>query len=338
MRRNLASATLLLLLTSSTLMALDGHDARQLHALIVADTADRNVGAMVDIDGKNFYNLLTDEIPANRRGRVGVLKGNRVTKNELFQAIDQMPVQPNDSVFLYFTGHGAFVQDQGQVLKMTDGEIVLRKTILDHLKGKGARLTVLITDACSNIITSKLKLYASMAEGIDHDVCRYLFFRHTGVVDLHAAAPGEEAIALKDIGSIFTHSLIAVLQQPNSAFQQTPITWREVAGQVTDRTKERFRMEYESSRDFQLLFPGQTTQTVKAAGLGEPIPVPIPKAQWRLGIRMVDAGGQGVRITEVFPHSQAEWAGIQVGEILFRVETGRVDPQVTHIRTTADIG
>ncbi|MCA8996754.1 MAG: hypothetical protein KDA80_07210, partial [Planctomycetaceae bacterium] len=49
-------------------------------------------------------------------------------------------------------------------------------------------------------------------------------------------------------------------------------------------------------------------------------------------------GGQGVRITEVFPHSQAEWAGIQVGEILFRVETGRVDPQVTHIRTTADIG
>ena len=326
------------LTTSEAAVALDGNDARQLHALIVADTADKNVGPLVDIDGRNFYNLLTDEIPQARRGLVEVLKGASVTKRQLLQKIQELPVEPNDTVFLYFTGHGAYVRERGQVLKMSDGELVLRNEILDLLKGKGARLTILITDACSNIVEPHVLAQMKEAEGIDHDVCRYLFFRHRGVVDLHAASPGEEAVALRDTGSLFTNSLISVLSEPNRAFRGVPITWRDVVGQTAERTQFRFNVEYKASKDFRLLFPNQTTQTVKAASLGEPIPAPIPKVAWRLGIRVSDTDGTGVRIDEVFENSQAEWAGFQVGEILHRVESGRFSPVAREIRTTADIG
>jgi hypothetical protein len=328
----------LLLAAVRPVSALDGNDARQLHVLIVADTGDKNVGPLVDIDGQRLYNLITDEIPQVRRGLVHVLKGQRVTRENLFSQIEQMPVQQNDSVFCYFTGHGAYVADQGQVLRMADGDLVLRGDILTKLKGKGARLTVFITDACSNIVKSRVKLMAMMAQGIDHDVCRYLFFRHRGTVDLHAAAPGEEAVALQGTGSIFTNALIGELQAPNSAFPGVPITWSQVVTRTAQATKDRFVQEYNSNQDFRLLFPGQTTQTVKAASVAQPIGGAIPKVNWRLGIRASNAGGQGVRIDEVFENSQAEWAGFQVGEILFRIETGRFNPQVTEIRTEADIG
>lgn len=316
--------------------ALDGNDARRLHALIVADTADPSVGSLVDIDGRRFYELLTDEIPEIRRGRVEVLKGSNVTSETLFRTIDEMPVTPEDTVFCYFTGHGAYVRERGQVLRMSGGQLVPRADLLTRLRGKRARLTVLITDACSNIVEPRVFASIREAEGIDHDVCRYLFFRHVGVVDLHAAAPGEEAVALNGTGSLFTASLIDVLRQPNSMFPRTPITWRDVVGEAARRTADRFKMEHTASKDFRLLFPNQTTQTVKAASLGEPIPTPIPKVAWRLGIRMGETGGQGVRIDEVYRHSQAEWAGFEVGEVLYRIETGRISPVVTEVRTTQD--
>lgn len=316
--------------------ALDGNDARRLHALIVADTADKAVGPLVDIDGRKFYELLTDEIPEFRRGLVEALKGTSVTKENLFAKIDAMAVEPSDTLFCYFTGHGAYVRERGQVLRMAGGEVVPRAELLERMKSKNARLTILITDACSNIVEPRVFASIREAEGIDHDVCRYLFFRHRGVVDLHAAAPGEEAVALNETGSLFTSSLVDVLRQPNSAFPRMPITWRDVVGQAAARTADRFKMEFNASKDFRLLFPNQTTQTVKAANLGEPIPAPIPKVDWRLGIRMGETGGQGVRIDAVFPNSQAEWAGFEVGEILYRIETGRFDPVVTIIRTTQD--
>lgn len=332
------AAVLIPFLLAASAYGLDGNDARQLHALIVADTGDKTVGPLVDMDGRKFYELLTEEIPGVRRGPIGVLKGTAVTKENLLAKIDAMEVQPDDTVFCYFTGHGAYMKERGQVLRMADGDLVLRSDLLERMKAKGARLTVLITDACSNVIEPRAFAAMMLPEGIDHDVCRYLFFRHRGVVDLHAAAPGEEAVALNGDGSIFTSALINTLSLPNSAFRGTPITWRDVVGQTAEATKEKFKMQYDASKDFRVLFPNQKTQTVKAASLGEPIAAPIPKVAWRLGIRTSNTDGQGVRIDDVFANSQAEWAGFQPGEILYRVETGRGEnPQVTLIRNTNDI-
>lgn len=317
--------------------ALDGNDARRLHVLIVADTSDEQIGSMVDLDGRHLYELLVDEIPEVRRGPITVLKGKSVTQGRLFEAIEKLEVGPDDSVFCYFSGHGAYVSERGQVLRMADGGLTLRAELLKQLKDRGARLTVLITDACSSVVPSNAFPSYAMPEGIDHDVCRYLFFRHRGVVDIHAASPGEEAVALREQGSIFTCALIQQLQMPNAAFRGVPISWREVMASVAEATAFRFEAERKASRDFRLLFPNQTTQTVKVASLGETIATPIPKVAWRLGIRVNDTDGSGVMINTVYPNSQAEWAGIQPGEILYRVETGNVNPRITHIRTTSDI-
>lgn len=319
-------------------MALDGQDARLLHVLIVADTADKQVGEMVNLDGQNLYDLLVDEIPQVRRGQIKVLRGDSVTSEAIFGHIQGLQVDPNDSLFVYFTGHGAYVADRGQVLRMKGGELLQRSELLSQMREKGARLTVLITDACSNIIQDKLgaRLAYSMADGIDHDACRYLFFRHRGVVDIHAASPGQESVALQGKGSLFTKALVDALGLANAAYDRVPITWRDVMANVSRQTADSFREQRENNPDFRVVFPNQTTQTPKVASLGEPINVPLPKVPWRLGIQVEEAGGRGVRVTEVFPNSQAEWAGFQVGDVLTRIETGRVNPFVTEIRNSRD--
>lgn len=318
--------------------AFDGLDARQLHVLIVADTSDELVGELVNIDGQNLYELLVDEIPQERRGLIKVLRGAAVTSEEILGHIRGLDVDPNDSLFVYFSGHGAYVRDRGQVLRMKGGELLQRSELLSELKAKGPRLVVLVTDACSNIIEeSRYPKYAySMAEGIDHDVCRYLFFRHRGVVDIHAASPGQESVAIQGTGSLFTKSLLDALGMANAAYERTPITWRDVMGRVSQRTADRFQEQRENNPDFRILFPNQTTQTPKVASLGDPLPTPIPKVPWRLGIHVEEAGGQGVRVVEVFPNSQAEWAGFRRGDVLIQIESGRFQPEVTPIRTTAD--
>jgi hypothetical protein len=332
------SLTGVLLSTTNFGLALDGHDARLLHVLIIADTTDEQVGELVNIDGQNLYALLVDEVPQARRGQIKVLSGDSVTSEAIQGHIQGLQVDPNDALFVYFTGHGAYVANRGQVLRMKGGELLQRSELLSQMQGKGARLTVLITDACSNIIEDKLRpKYAySMAEGIDHDGCRYLFFRHKGVVDIHAASPGQESVALSEKGSLFTKALVDALGMANAAYERVPITWRDVMGIVSERTQESFREQRENNPDFRVLFPNQTTQTPKVASLGEPINVPIPKVPWRLGIQVEEAGGRGVRVTEVFPNSQAEWAGFQVGDVLTRIETGRVQPYVTEIRNSRD--
>ena len=332
------TAAVALLSGVAPLSALDGHDARMLHVLLVTDTADDQVGQLVDLDGQHMYELLTDEIPRARRDLIKVLRGRYVTIDEILGHIRNLPVQSDDSLFVYFSGHGSYVRDRGQVLRMTDGELLDRNRLMTEMKAKGARLTVLITDACSNVVEEgALPKYAySMPEGLDHDVCRYLFFRHRGVVDIHAASPGEESVALHGSGSIFTNALLDALRLPNSGFRGNPITWREAMQMISEGTSEKFKLQRDTNRDFRLLFPNQTTQTPKVASLGESIPTPIPKVPWRLGIEVEETGGQGVRVKNVFLNSQAEWAGFQVGDVLTQIETGPMQAEVTHIRNSRD--
>jgi len=341
LRAALASLTIqCLLLGASPLghVVAWGQDARQLHALIVADTSDEQVGELVNLDGRRLYDVLVDEIPAARRGLIKVIRGKEVTAANIVDHIRNLTVAADDSLFVYFTGHGAYVKDRGQVLRMAEGDLLGRSELLSLMKSKGAGLTILITDACSNIVEQAEypKMAYSMAEGLDHDVCRYLFFRHRGVVDIHAASPGEEAVALHEVGSIFSDALINHLGMANARFRGQPITWREVTAMVVKQTAETFKSQRDANPDFRVLFPNQTSQTPKVGSLAEPIPTPLPKVPWRLGIKVQEAGGNGVQITEVFPNSQAEWAGFQVGEVLQQIQTGEDEQGRVRIRNSQD--
>ena len=324
----------------ASLWALDGRDARMLHAIIVADTLDPNIGELCDIDGRNVHALIHDEVPLIRRGPIHQITGKNVTQESILKTIQDLQVESNDSLFLYFSGHGAYVRDTGHVIKMTDDKLFLREELIKALKDKGARLTILVTDSCSNIIPKSMLAMAAREippKVLDYDACRYLFFRHAGVVDINAATPPQEAVTLQDSGGIFTDQFTNLLLSPNTRFSRTPVSWADLFKRLSQAVEEQYQMHWQEDPDFRALFPNQEKQTPEYYSLAKVDGYELPKVKLRLGIDCGNTDGTGVRINKVYPNSQAEWAGFQVGEILFAVEPEFGGGEKIPIRSTNDI-
>ena len=138
-------------------------------------------------------------------------------KAKILRAIDVCPAGSNDTIIVFFTGHGAN-DDQGHFLMMPDGENRLhRKTILEHIARKRPRLAVLITDSCS------LSVPSGMAPGPSarmippermSPLFESLFIRSRGVVDINSSSEGEESIGAIG-GGLLTLSLAYMGNQPN---------------------------------------------------------------------------------------------------------------------------
>ncbi len=305
--------------------AFDDVDASRCHILIVADTEDEQIGQLCHLDGKRLYNTLRDEIPRIRRGDIRILKGKAATKKEIVSLYESLEVKPTESIFFYFTGHGAQVRGGDHVLKMADGELFKRTELRDLLRAKEARLTVMITDSCSNTIPEQpsYAMAPRMMGIIDYDVCRFLFFRHAGFVDINSATPPQEAVMVEKRGSFFTYALCNLLSGSNDMVSDRSgrVTWQSFSDVLTERTASQFEMYYENNEDFAALFGDQKTQTPKVYGkMAQSLSSSLPKVAWRLGVKVSETGGNGVRIDEVFGNSQAEWAGFVSGEILYKVE------------------
>ena len=138
-------------------------------------------------------------------------------KSKILRAIDNCPAGPNDTVVVFFTGHGAY-DDNGHFLVMPDGENRLyRKTILGRIARKNPRLAVLITDSCN------LQFPAGMRPGPAarlipperiSPLFDSLFIRSRGVVDLNSSSEGEISVGAIG-GGLLTLSLAYMGNQPN---------------------------------------------------------------------------------------------------------------------------
>ncbi|HBO45020.1 MAG TPA: hypothetical protein DD670_14035 [Planctomycetaceae bacterium] len=138
-------------------------------------------------------------------------------KNKILQAIDACPAGPNDTIFLFYTGHGAY-DDEGHFLVMPDGETRLhRKTILERMALKRPRLAILITDSCNLQVPSGMGP-APSARMIPPEqmppLFETLFIRSHGVVDINSSSEGEVSIGAIG-GGLLTLSLAYMGNQPD---------------------------------------------------------------------------------------------------------------------------
>ena len=152
------------------------------------------------------------------------------------------------------------------------------------------------------------------------EICRYLFFRHTGVVDINAASPPQLAYGDSKEGGVFTsafHPLLASTNDSIDGNRDGVVTWSEFFRVLTERTEQNFQLLKDRN-------PGlnQNRQTPKAWQLANPVPNSrIRYESLRLGIRVNDTPDRnGVRIEEVYPGSPAEWYGLRVGAVLRGIE------------------
>ena len=164
---------MLVLVTVSCLTGteLRAQDATLLHILLVADTKDATIGPDVRIDGNNMFNRLAQEIPPQRR-TLTLFTAERVTRQAITEYYRDLQVRPSDALLMYFAGHGAF-DEKGHFLAMADGNRFHRSDILQIMKAKNARLVVLISDSCAQVLTQPRGDMAMMIKHVGRvEICR----------------------------------------------------------------------------------------------------------------------------------------------------------------------
>lgn len=302
----------------------DDVDAPMVHVLIVADTNDARIGQHVESDRRMVVAAVEEALPSHRR-TLRVLAGDDATPENVLQYYQELQNGANDTLLFYYAGHGAVNDDPGHVLTMQTANLS-RRTLVNTIKDKRARLNIILTDCCS--VFSDIRSFYAGA-GYDQLTVRYLFFRHRGTVDLTAADIGKPAYGSRD-GGIFTNALFGLLTQTPKKLDADGDgipSWEDLWTQVRIDAKNRSEPLL-AARDKKLTaLVGESPQPQTphafaelAAPLGEPIP--LPKS--RFGVRVATAPQGGAQVTEIFENSPAEWIGVRVGDVITKINREEV--------------
>jgi hypothetical protein len=139
-------------------------------------------------------------------------------------------VRPEDTVFVYFSGHGAILDRAAgtQFLQTCDLQLVNRDDWAADITALPARLKIFVTDCCSTYPPE-----AVLAEGepdvVPWETLYFLFLRHEGFVNLTAASPGQAAYGTQ-FGGYLTVNLHSDMQRHR--------TWEEVFRATQARVEE----------------------------------------------------------------------------------------------------
>ena len=144
-------------------------------------------------------------IIANKQG---IIKGTHVK-----DYLHNLTANEEDTILIYYNGHGSIQSfDSEHVLNFDQTkDAVPRAKLREWLEQKPASLKMLITDTCSNYAeTSGPELSVSFSEDLPKNrlYTEDLFLKHTGTLDVIAAAPGQFAFGSNSVGGYFTAALV----------------------------------------------------------------------------------------------------------------------------------
>jgi hypothetical protein len=221
------------------------------------------------------------------------LTGDDVTAENILRAVDDLDVQPTDALFFYYEGHGAYDPDLadgdsegGHFLAMPSGDL-RRSELMQHLKDKGARLTVCITEVCNVAATFHADPYEVVAPEPTEDrsvkdvatvtsaSLERLLFDFTGVVDVNAADQGQSSWSTQQ-GGWFTQSFLQTLDDDdqlrgvddplspgltnlNRQLWKDQETWASFLDRVSKKTHE----EYQDHHNWAVDHPSDNNQDLR---------------------------------------------------------------------------
>jgi hypothetical protein len=209
--------------------------ADKLYALVICDTLDENIGPSDKADLDNVSQTLKSMVPQQML-ELRTLDKRRVSHQRIMKAVKAVRPDSTDAFFVYYSGHGGFdTRRNDHFCALPSSERLYRSELRAAVTRSGARLSVLITDTCSSMVTPRAAPSSAVPEFNTLPILlRALFFDSSGVVDISATKPGETAIGLPRIGGCFTYSLMAVLQTN----AEQALTWDAVLRQARDQAKQ----------------------------------------------------------------------------------------------------
>ncbi len=302
----LAMVCLISLMTAGSAEA-----AKTCHLIVVADTNDKQIGPSTGIDAFNVEMLFRNNVASNQL-KVHVLRDRSVTRNGILNRISSTArnMDRDDTIIVFFAGHGAEDGREGHYIALSSGESVLRSELLRNMSVQDVRLKVLITDTCSVMMRRREMAAPSAAEPGTHRTSlafTELCWKPSGTVDISSSSRGEVAMGDNTVGGYFTDQFTQYLTKNAD---RSNVNWASVANNVRVNTSRFFSTRHPQG----VSIPGQGkqyTQTVYArinlsqgnSGNTAPpsnnTPPPSDNKGPRFGVRVVEDGERGVLIKEV---------------------------------------
>ena len=233
----------------------------KMHLLLAADISSTDsVGGVVASDTYNLRRLLENNVAGDRLNIIDLQdkrRGEQLTKEDILREIRNLKVNTDDTIFFFYSGHGAFDSVAGQYFALASQEQVLRSEVLAAIKGQNARLSILISDCCYNQVdlTGKHVRSSQIVPRGQHamkglrPLVEKLFFETKGIVDITASEKGtygfiypSEARMENGVnkGSVFTWNLHKVLTTEMYASKN----WKQIFDTVRDETNKDYRQVF----------------------------------------------------------------------------------------------
>ena len=186
--------------------------------LLVGDTLGL---AMAKADLVNMSNVMKTT-PGYRPGDMSILHSEKSSAQNIMNAVRSMPVRPADTLFVYFTGHGGYDPaygagdpSGGHFVGTTTGAL-LRKDLLGAMRARGARLTVLLTDACNGKVqlAPPKERFGQKPGEMGDPVLGSLLLKHSGIVDINGSSRDQLGFSAPQ-GGVFTLAFFHAIDDLN---------------------------------------------------------------------------------------------------------------------------
>ena len=233
-----------------------GTGTAKMHLILAADISPSdNVGGTVRSDAYNLRELIENNVAGGRLNIINLeekRRGEMLTKNDILQSIRNLNANPDDTIFFFYSGHGAFDSEAGQYFALASQEQAFRSEVLATMKNKNVRLSILISDCCYNQAdVEPARRPAAPQSRLGEmkglrPLVEKLFFETNGVVDITASEKGtygfiypKEAREENGVskGSVFTWNLCKKMNTEMFASKN----WKQVFELVREETNKDYK-------------------------------------------------------------------------------------------------
>ncbi len=190
-------------------------EAADLHTLLICDTLAENIENSVKHDMLHLHTEMQNVASATgMKYNEIILSETMVTTKEIFKAIKNLKVKTDDTVILYFSGHGYRTKNKTNpwpnIYITNDVCGIDLMTMVQKLTEKKPRLLFAMTDCCNNILNlaPPLKAKAIKPESSKQLGYKKLFLEQSGVIISASATPGEYSWGSTINGGVYSNSLL----------------------------------------------------------------------------------------------------------------------------------
>lgn len=321
-------------------------------ALLVLDT-DAGIAGL-EADRGHVERILAAAPPG--RVQQTVLSGPQVDRDAILRHVETVVVNPDDALFVYYSGHGATDPTRGHAFELHKGGTLFRSELRTAMMRRNPRLIVLLSDSCSNrkLLAGGAAGARTVSRGPNPALVSRLFFDHRGMVDVNSSTYSREreieqvSWGESQRGGLFTFAFYNLLCRDDLP---DDIRWHEFSDRLR-RSAEEVYASYRSNtlagrstlapdeREILVRQDRQTPQTLTIGPIHETVlpndlaTGPPSDSGPRLGLSVLARNGPGLEVTDVEPGSPAALRGFEPGDIVFEVDGS---PVATEDQFTAAI-